>query len=124
LIEAALALLGLSPLPFLLFYFLRQLAHRARRPHLAEHCIIVGCGGSSCVVLVVLFVMTDGFFSRGNNLGGMVGALFIAFIISTYILFVLWSAFLFLRFTVAFNQVSRQLRLEWKRDDRSESPVS
>jgi hypothetical protein len=123
-IELTLAYLGLVPLPFLLFYYLRQLAHRARSAQLAEHCLIVGCGGSFCILFPVLFVMTDGFFSKGDNLGGMAGALLIAFIISTYILFILWSAYLFIRFAISFNKAARQLRREWKRDDRAESAVS
>lgn len=121
-IELTLAFLGLTPLPFLLFYYLRQLAHRARSPHLAEHCLIVGCGASFCILLTTFFVMTPESFPHGP--GGSLDLLLIAFIASTYLLFILWSAFLFICFAISFNKAARQLRHEWKRDDRAETPVS
>ena len=41
----------MAPLPLLLFLHLRSLAKRARSADLAEHCLIVGIGTASAILV-------------------------------------------------------------------------
>ncbi|MBC8106217.1 MAG: hypothetical protein H7Z14_06470 [Anaerolineae bacterium] len=110
--------------PLLLFRQLRSLAVRAHSAHLAEHCSIVGIGGSGSLVFL-LFVLLS--FAYPQQLGlpkdwsirsnpalialltGKVGS----------VLFLLWSLYLLIRFTISFHFAAKALHLKWNRDDRS-----
>jgi hypothetical protein len=115
---------GLFSLPFLIFLRLRGLAVRARSAHLAEHCLIVGIGAS----LAICYVFAIGFTNYySQELGLEVYwwdrsnvALVLSLVMATAgILFLLWSLYLLIRFTISFNRAARQLRHKWTRDDRA-----
>jgi hypothetical protein len=125
LLWTSLALL-VSFLPLLLFLHLRGLARRARSPHLAEHCLIVGIGASAAAIYasVFLFVINNidsvGLDSRWLSRSPVSLALMLLLGTAGY-LFVLWSVYLLIRFAIAFWLASRNLNKKWKRDDRSVS---
>jgi hypothetical protein len=111
-------------LPFLIFLRLRGLAVRARSAHLAEHCLIVGIGAS----LAICYIFAIGFTSYYSQELGLDNywwgrsnvALVLMLVMATGgILFILWSLYLLIRFTISFNRAARQLRHKWTRDDRA-----
>ncbi len=115
---------GLFLLPLLVFLRLRGLAVRARSAHLAEHCLIVGVGAS----LAVCYVFAIGFINIYHRMFGLGDfwwersdvALMLALVMATAgVLFILWSLYLLIRFTISFNRAARQLRHKWTRDDRA-----
>jgi hypothetical protein len=119
-----LATIGCIPLPLLLFYQLRNLAKRARSAHLAEHCAIVGIGTSlSLLYLAVLLLV----FQIAKSLGlgtywtstSPISLLMMLIMITAAGLFLLWSLYLLIRFSIAFSRAKRQLREKWKRHDRA-----
>jgi hypothetical protein len=118
---------GLSPLPILLFLYLRGLAKRARSAHLAEHCAIVGIGASATIVYVgAWFIIQDRmsdsrlgdyWFERSTIVFILILAVSVA-----VLLFALWSLYLLIRFAIAFHLAARQLRRKWSRDDLAADP--
>jgi hypothetical protein len=116
--------LAAIPLPFLIFLRLRGLAKRARSAHLAEHCLIVGIGTSAFLIYLVVFwiIMQNASEWFGDNwISRSVASLMLALILFTAgSLFVLWSAYLTIRFAWAFWKAARELRWKWRAADRSE----
>ena len=117
---------GLFLLPLLVFLRLRGLAVRARSAHLAEHCLIVGIGASLaiCYIFVISFLnsysdqlgFSEYWWERSDV------ALVLMLVMATAgVLFLLWSLYLLIRFTISFNRAARQLRYKWTRDDRADS---
>ena len=124
-IAAVVCLTALSaPLPFLLFRQLRSLAVRARSAHLAEHCTIVGAGSAGALLYVgfMFVVLTNaerwglGSAWQGNSKVALVLMLVMSV---CGLLFLLWSVYLLVRFAISFRRAARQLRVQWRRDDRA-----
>ena len=117
-------LLACAPLPILLFAQLGSLANRARSAHLAEHCKIVGIGSAVAFVylaaVIVIFEVADkyhfGTYWTGRSWVAMALQLLSA---TAAALILLWSFYLMLRFALAFRRAAKQLRTQWKRDDRA-----
>ena len=108
----------------LLFAQLRGLATRARSAHLAEHCTIVSIGTAASLIYVFLatYVLMLGMLGRfGDNWTerSNVALTLVLLIGVTGILFPLWSLYLLVRFAMAFFIVARQLRGQWRHDDRA-----
>jgi hypothetical protein len=98
------AMLGLVPLPALLFLHLRRLALRVPSASLAEHCAIVAALGSVCFVGA-----GTGFFvytSQGVNFAFGVGGF----------LTVLWGLFVMVWFAIAFHRAHRASVASWGRE--------
>jgi hypothetical protein len=98
---------GLVPFPALLFFHLRRLARRVLNPSLAEHCAIVGVGGS---------------VSLAAGLSGLLGRVPFAVVVAASVgimLFFLWTLFLMVRFTIAFGKAWRASRDAWDAADAS-----
>lgn len=116
--------LGDVPVPFLLFRVLRSLARRARSAHLAEHCTIVGIGMSAALVYAIGVILL-GAHPEWCGLGpewlerSESWLVLIAIAGVAAVLFPLWSAYLLIRFAIAFHIAARKLRGQWSRDDRS-----
>jgi len=109
----------LVPLPVLVFLHLRGLAKRARSAHLAEHCLIVGVGSAAALMYFIGFELVSE-IARFSWLRGSTGSLMLVLVLSVAaILFSLWSAYLLLRFAIAFYIASRNLRTKWRQDDRA-----
>jgi hypothetical protein len=116
--------LACAPVPLLLFAVLRGLAKRARSAHLAEHCTIVGIGGSASVIVVAAsaFILESadswgwGQWWTGRSNIALAMALVVAVATS---LFTLWSLYLLVRFAIAFRRAARELRGQWMSDDRA-----
>jgi hypothetical protein len=113
-----------SVLIFLLFRRLGSLARRARSAHLAEHCTIVGIGASASVLYAVVILslanrpqwlgLDPNWFSRPGF------SLVVSVILYTAAgLFFLWAIYLLIRFAIALHRAAKNLRGQWKRDDRS-----
>jgi hypothetical protein len=94
-------MLALIPFPALLFFHLRRLARRVLNPSLAEHCAIVGVGGS-----LSLAVGMAGMFVRIPT------ALEFAAAVGT-MLFFLWTLYLMVRFAIAFHRAHRASAAAW-----------
>jgi hypothetical protein len=122
------ATLGSVPLVLLLAWRLRDLAWRARSAHLAEHCLIVGIGTAATLVYVLIAAVIMDYAERwgwGNNWAGRgtVPLLIILVLATAGILFILWQLYLLVRFAIAFGAASRQLDMQWRRDDRARATV-
>jgi hypothetical protein len=102
----------------LTFLYLRRLALRVLDPSLAEHCAIVGCGmalaiagpfglalGYGMIVLDVLDMSTT------------VGFVWILSFEVAVFLFVIWSTWLLVLFSIAFGKAARQARRSWREAD-------
>ena len=124
----SIATVGCVSLPLLLFLHLRGLARRARSAHLAEHCLIVGIGAASAVLLMgayaVVSANADAWGLGTHWTSRSTIALLLATLVATAaVLFVLWSLYLFVRFVLAFRRAARELNGRWTTDDRSLSPA-
>jgi hypothetical protein len=128
-IAMAASSIALIPLPLLTFLTLRSLARRARSAHLAEHCLIVGVGASSAIAyVVVLGLVSFVARERGQDMQWLersnVGiGLILAFAVAG-LLFAIWGAYLLVRFALAFRRTARQLRSDWRNDDRALAGVA
>jgi hypothetical protein len=93
---------GLIPFPALLFFHLRRLANRVLNPSLAEHCAIVGVGGSAslAVGMAGVFVRTPFVVQFAANVGTM--------------LFFLWTLYLMVRFAIAFHRAHAASVAAWR----------
>jgi hypothetical protein len=96
---------ALVPFPALLFFHLRRLALRVLNPSLAEHCAIVGVGGS-----LILAVGVSGTLARIPFALAAVGQVGFA-------LFLLWTPYLMARFAFAFHRARRASREAWDAAD-------
>jgi hypothetical protein len=96
---------ALVPFPALLFFHLRRLARRVLDPALAEHCAIVGVGGSLILALGV-----------GGTLARIPFALVAAGQVG-FVLFFLWTLYLMVRFAFAFHRAHRASREAWDAAD-------
>jgi hypothetical protein len=103
---------------------LKDLARRARNPHVAEHTVIVGVGAAATLVYVLAvyvltnyaetFGLSDQWANRGN------ASLVVMVLMPTAgALFVLWQLYLLVRFAITFGRAARRLRRQWLRDDRA-----
>jgi hypothetical protein len=117
------------PLPLLLFLVLRGLARRARSAHLAEHCAIVGVGGS---VALLAFLIMGVLVRYGDSFGlahrwvrrSQTSLLIVLILFVAALLFAIWSVYLLMRFAIAFRRTSRGLRVAWRDDDRAAGDVA
>jgi hypothetical protein len=98
-------MIGVVPFPALLFLHLRGLARRALDPSLAEHCTIVGVGGS-----LSLAVALSGMFVRMPAMIELLSGVHV-------LLVFLWSLYLMIRFTIAFARARRQSVAAWGEGD-------
>jgi hypothetical protein len=110
----------------LLFLRLRSLAKRARSAYLAEDCLIIGIGTSAALVygagLIAILANSDKFGLDSDWEARSKAAIFLPLIaIVAVILFGLWSAYLLIRFAIAFHIAARKLRRGWAGDDRAQS---
>jgi len=120
----SIAAVGCVSLPLLLFLQLRGLARRARSAHLAEHCLIVGIGTASAVLLAGAYAVVSanadawgfGMYWTSRSTVALLTATLVA---TAVVLFVLWSLYLFVRFVLAFRRAARELHGRWATDDRS-----
>jgi hypothetical protein len=94
-------LLALIPFPALLCFHLRRLARRVLNPSLAEHCAIVGVGGSLSLAagMAGLFVRIPAAVELVAAVGTM--------------LFFLWTLYLMVRFAIAFHRAHRASVAAW-----------
>jgi len=116
------------PLPLLIMLRLRGLAKRARSAHLAEHCVIVGIGASASVAyLGVVWILTQNwqrwFGQQMPIFSDNYCVMLMLFLIAAG-LFLLWIAYLTIRFALAFWKAARELRRKWRVDDRSQVAVN
>jgi hypothetical protein len=97
--------LALIPFPALLFFHLRGLARRVLNPSLAEHCAIVGVGGSLslAVLMAEMFVRIPRAIESVGVLVGAVGTM----------LFFAWTLYLMARFAIAFHRAHRASAAAW-----------
>ncbi len=116
--------LGSIPLVILLGRRLRSLARRARRAHLAEHCMIVAVG-TSATLIYICGVVSLATYSEELGLGGDWMdrgnvTLMIALAMGTAsALFILWMLYVLVRFAIAFGKAARKLRRQWRLDDHA-----
>jgi len=103
----------LAPCWALTFLYFRRLALRALDPSLAEHCAIVGCG--------MAVAIAGPFGIAWGQLAGQVDNVVmvtIAFAITVAIfLFVIWSTYLLILFTIAFGKAALLARKSWEEAD-------
>ncbi len=104
-----LAAFGVAPLPILLSLRLRGLAKRARSAQMAEHSMIVGIGITACIVLLIILEIRD------SPVSWVVDST----LIIASALFLVWSDYIFIRFAFALGNALRQLRRNWRRNDRA-----
>jgi hypothetical protein len=103
----------LAPCWALTFLYLRRLALRALDPSLAEHCAIVGCGMAIAIAGPFGFAWEQ----EAGHIDNMI-MLTIGFaIIVAIFLFVIWSTFLLILFTIAFGKVALLARISWEDAD-------
>jgi hypothetical protein len=103
----------LAPCWALTFLYLRRLALRALDPSLAEHCAIVGCGMAIAIAGPFGFAWEQ----EAGHIDNMI-MLTIGFaIIVAIFLFVIWSTFLLILFTIAFGKVAVLARKSWEEAD-------
>ena len=100
-LEPDLVLVTLAAFPALLCFHLRRLARRVLNPSLAEHCAIVGVGGTASLAAGFsgIFVRTPMAF----QFAAMVGVA----------LFTLWLLYLMARFAIAFHRAHRASAAAW-----------
>ena len=108
---------GCSPLPALVFIYLRRLAQRVLHPGLAEHAAIVGVGFSVTLVATPAIVSIIDSQQRrwgGNSIWMLVLPLLITV---SLLLFGGWSALNCVRFIAAFARAHRGARRKWAAAD-------
>lgn len=99
--NADIAMLGLVPMPALMFLHLRGLALRVLNPSLAEHCAIVGVSGS-----LSFAVSASGMFVRLSPVVEVTAA-------ACVMVMLMWSLLLLTRFTFAFGRAHRASVAAW-----------
>ncbi len=113
-------------LPLLLFFRLRNLAMRARRLDLAEHCGIVGMGASAAMLYIGGLIVLLSFppmrwlgesWQRPSTEVWIV-ALTVGVVVG---IFVIWGLMLLVGFAIAFRRAATSIGEQWRRDDRSTS---
>jgi hypothetical protein len=80
-------------------------------PALAEHCAIVGVGGSLSLAAGVALLVVP--IPRGLELAVAVGTM----------LFFVWTLYLMVRFTIAFGKAWRASRDAWDAADAASSEI-
>jgi hypothetical protein len=121
-----LATFGSVPLPILLFLRLRSLAVRARSANLAEDCMIVGIGTSATWLYATIFADVTRYpqwfgLAPDWTINSGPAVFLLVLPVVAIIIFFCWSAYLLLRFAIAFHIAARNLRRQWLRDDRSDA---
>ena len=108
-------------LPLLLFEHLREIGRRARSAHLVEHCRIVGIGSSLALTyaLVLGFLFTKPVLPVLWVASAMLPLVLFGIGCVSAALFLLWSLYLLIRFTISFHLAARSLQSKWRRDDRA-----
>ena len=119
----ALGIIAALAIPPLLFERLRTLAKRARSAHLAEHCRIVGVGSTLSIIAIgiisIVLYYGDQWFGDNWSSGSNTSLLLMLTLLTSALLFLLWSLYLLIRFAIAFHFAARNLRRQWKSADRS-----
>jgi hypothetical protein len=101
------------PCPLLQFVLLRRLAVRVLDRHLFEQITIVGCGLPVSILLL--------FFCPSCNLNCFIGYYVVLLIWVAFLLFWLWSLYVFTLSAHAFFAAARQARVTWQHADSARS---
>ncbi len=103
----------LAPCWALTFIYLRRLALRALDPSLAEHCAIVGCGMAASIAGPYVFSWGQYVGLTDNMVMLTIG---FAIVVANF-LFVIWSTYLLILFTIAFGKAAHLARKSWEDAD-------
>jgi hypothetical protein len=97
----------LIPTYILTFVYLRTLARRIGHASLAEHCVIVSVGISVSILMSILLSFFAFYFDTDKTI------LPLLVVLTTAILFGLWSTYLLFRFAVVFHQSASIAKQNW-----------
>jgi hypothetical protein len=103
----------LAPCWALTFLYLCRLALRALDPGLAEHCAIVGCGMAIAIAGPFGYALEQEFGHVDNM---VMLTIFFGILIAIF-LFVIWSTYLLILFTIAFGKAAVLARKSWEEAD-------